>query len=183
MFNAYDSRRKRPSPTKTDVATLILATSVIFASAGSYPHEAFGIPSEPEVVDHVTIQHAGNGYAASYTLPIYQVGDIRFLSAGVGVEERKAAYPPFPLKLIFAQAGGAFLTSVSVTIQDSSGKEVLSIPQDRISGPWLFVDLPPGRYQVTAVRRDGTPVKRTIQVPKGKTKGIYLHWPAPQKQG
>lgn len=169
--------------TKHNHPTLILAVSLTFLCAGSQVEKVFAIPSEPEVVDHVTIHHAGNGFAASYALPIYQVEDIRFLSAGVGIEERKATYPSFPLKLIFAERGGAFLTGVSVTIQNMSGKEILTISPDQISGPWLFLDLGPGTYRVTAVRGDGTPIKQTIHLAKGKTKGIHFHWPAPKPKG
>ena len=182
MFNAHLTFNGHPL-TKNRLQPFLLAISFVLMWAGPHLNETFAIPSVPDVVDHVTIQHPGNGFAASYTLPIYQIGNIRFLSAGVGLEERTASYPPFPLKLIFAEAGGAFITRVSVTIQDSSGKEILKIPEARISGPWLFLDLSPGMYQVTAVRKDGTSVTRTIQVPKGKTKGVHLHWPSPKGKG
>lgn len=135
------------------------------------------ISSPSKVVDHVTIEHQADGKIPLYTLPIYQSGNIRYLSAGVGLEERTATYPPFPLKLVFAQAGGALLANVSVTIQDQAGNEVLKVPKDQVNGPWLFIDLAPGTYRITAVRGDGTEVKKTVKVAKGKTKGIYLHWP------
>jgi hypothetical protein len=157
--------------------------SLAFLTVGFSLNPALAGLSEPDVVDHVTIEHHGKEIAPSYSLPIYQIGDIRFLSAGVGLEERKASYPPFPLKLIFAQAGGAFLSGVSVTIHDMSGNEVIRISKDQVSGPWLFVDLESGTYRVTAVRRDGTPVKQTVKVSKGQTKGVHLHWPAPHGQG
>ena len=162
--------------------TIALGVSLILMSMG-LPSEVRAVSSEPPIVDHVTIHSQGDGFPSSYTLPIYQVGDIRFLSAGVGLEERKATYPPFPLKLIFAQAGGALVAEVSVSIQDSSGIEILKISQDQVTGPWLFLDLSPGTYRVTAARGDGTSVTKTIHLPKGTTKSIYLHWRSPNTKG
>ena len=161
---------------------LLTFSLAIFLGAPSF-NQALAIASNPDVVDHVTIHSQGDGVVASYTLPIYQIGDIRFISAGVGLEERKASYPQYSLKLVFAQAGGAFLSGVSVTIQDKSGNEIVGISGDQVTGPWLFVDLKTGTYQVTAVRSDGTAVKRTVHVQKGRTKGVLLHWPMPKTHG
>ncbi len=178
MLNTPLTNPNRHSLTKNNHRTLLLFMSLILLGVASYSNKALAIPSKAEVVDHVTIHYPGNGFAASFTLPIYQVGDIRFLSAGVGIEERQATYPPFPLKLIFAQAGGAFLSGVSVTIKDVAGKEILTISKDQTSGPWLFVDLRPGTYQVTAVRENGTAVNKTVRLHEGEKKTTYLHWPA-----
>jgi len=172
-----------PRLTKKYLLPIARVMTITLMSMGLTTSNALAISSEPPIVDHVTIHHGGDGFAASYALPIYQVEDIRFLSAGVGIEERKATYPSFPLKLIFAESGGAFLTGVSVTIQDMSGKEILTISPDQISGPWLFLDLGPGTYRVTAIRGDGTPIKQTIHLAKGKTKSIYFHWPTPKAKG
>ena len=157
---------------------------LIFMCIG-VPHVVHALPvsDEPQVADHITIQHPANGASTSYTLPIYQMGDIRFISAGVGLEERRANYPPFPLKLIFAQTHGAYLSSVSVTIKDMAGEVILEIPEDQISGPWLFLDLKPGTYQITAVRRDGTAVKHKVQLKEGKKRVTYFHWPAKKGNG
>lgn len=183
MFNTPWLIKTEYSLKGANLRTVILLMILILTTTPGLHTEALAIPSEPDVIDHVTIQHPGNGFAPSYTLPIYQVGDIRFLSAGVGLEERRANYPSFPLKLIFAQAGGAFVTGVSVTITDLAGKELAKISEDQISGPWLFLDLVPGTYRVTAVRGDGTPIKQTITLQKGESKGIHLHWPAQKTKG
>lgn len=177
MINTHITHVNRFSLQKKYFRNFILGMSLVLMSVGPYLNEAFAIPLEPHIVDHVTIQRSGAGLVNTYTLPIYQVGDIRFLSAGVGIEERQASYPSFPLKLIFAQAGGAFIAGVSVTIQDLSGKEVLKISEAQISGPWLFLNLVPGTYRVTAIRRDGTVVNQTVRLQEGKKKVTHLHWP------
>jgi len=180
MFNAHLTHSNGHPLTKNVFQTFVLAVSLVLMSVGLHLNTAFAVPSEPEIVDVVTIQHQGKGIVPSYTLPIYQVGEVRFLSAGVGIEERQATYPPFPLKLIFAQTGGAFLSGVSVSIKDQAGKELANISEDQTAGPWLFLDLAPGLYNITAVRKDGTTIHKTIKAPKGKSKDIYLHWPTPK---
>jgi hypothetical protein len=169
--------------TKKYLYPITIGMIITLMCTGLPKSEAWAVSSDPTVVDHITIQSQGDGFPTSYTLPIYQVGDIRFLSAGVGIDERKASYPPFPLKLIFAQAGGKLVAGVSVTIQDSSGNELLKISKDQVSGPWLFLDLTPGTYQVTAIRGDGTSVTQTIHLSKGATKSTHLHWRSPNKKG
>lgn len=178
MSNPCRPKLNWHSLTKKYFLTVILVMGLSLMNAGIYLKKAFAVPSEPNVVDQVTIQHPGNGFASSYTLPIYQVEGIRFLSAGVGIEERKATYPPFSLKLIFAQTDGAFIAGVSVTIKDLTGKDILKISEDQVSGPWLFLDLVPGTYLVTAFRRDGTAVNQTVRLQKGGKKVAHFHWPA-----
>ena len=45
-------------------------------------------------------------------LPVNRAGEVRYFSAGVGVEERRAEYPPFALKLVFTAGGKPYLTGV-----------------------------------------------------------------------
>ncbi|RMH08182.1 MAG: hypothetical protein D6704_03520 [Nitrospirae bacterium] len=132
--------------------------------------------SVAQVVDHVEIHHPGEG-TFSYTIPIYQVGHIRFLSAGVGVEERQATYPPYSLKLVFVEGVRAFLTGVSVSIRDAQGQLILEIPSEQVTGPWVFIDLDPGTYTVTATRRDQVRATKQVTVPAQGTRVVYLHWP------
>jgi hypothetical protein len=73
------------------------------------------------------------------------------LSTGVGLDSRQP-HPEYPLKLVFALKGGAFLADVNVSIFDTSGKEVAQLHSP---GPWLFVDLPAGTYKVVAKRVNG----------------------------
>lgn len=110
------------------------------------------------------------------TLPLHRAGAIRYFSAGVGLEERTAEYPPFLLKMVFTAGGKPYLSGVSVTIQPAKGETVLTIPQDQVEGPWLFVDLPAGIYDVTATHRDSKQGLKGVKVEAGKQKVIYLRW-------
>ena len=110
------------------------------------------------------------------TLPLHRAGTIRYFSAGVGLEERAAEYPPFSLKLVFTAGGRPYLSGISVTIQSAKGATVLTVPEDQVEGPWLFVDLPAGDYEVTAVHGDRKQGLKGVKVEAGKQKVVHLRW-------
>ena len=74
-----------------------------------------------------------------------------FVSGGVGSEEMEAINAErsrYALAVLTAAKGsGAFLSDVHVRIADAHESQVLDTVMD---GPWLLVDLPPGRYTITA---------------------------------
>jgi len=140
-----------------------------FAQAGA----AKGSPSG----DGIELEYtAEDGTTAKTVLPIYHVGAVRYFSAGTGVEERSAQYPPFPLKLIFLAGPRAYLTQVAVTIKDMKGTMSLLVPGEQVTGPWLFVDLPAGTYEITAIRRDRSEVKQKVEVGAGGSRTVYFRW-------
>jgi hypothetical protein len=126
--------------------------------------------------EFVELSHQVEGRTAVEMLPLHRAGDIRYFSAGIGLEERAAQYPPFPLKLVFTAGGKPFLSGVSVTIQRVKGGAAVTIPQEQVEGPWLFIDLAPGVYDVTAVHRDRTQGLKGITVAAGKQKTVHLRW-------
>lgn len=115
--------------------------------------------------EFVELSHQIEGRTTVDLLPLHRVGDVRYFSAGIGLEERAAQYPPFSLKFVFTAGGKPFLSGVSVTI-----------PQEQVEGPWLFVDLAPGVYHVTAIHRDRKQGLTGIAVEAGKQKTIHLRW-------
>lgn len=119
--------------------------------------------------EYLDLQRSTDGQIVKNYLPLYQSGKIRYFSAGVGLEERQAEYPPFPLKLIFTAGGKPYLTGVEVKIVTSQGETVASIPKEQMEGPWLFVDLPSGIYDITATKG--------VRIAAGKQKTLYLRWP------
>jgi len=127
--------------------------------------------------EFIELSHQVEGRATVDLLPLHRVGDVRYFSAGIGLEERSAQYPPFSLKLVFTAGGKPFLSGVSVTIQPVKGGATVTIPQEQVEGPWLFVDLAPGVYDVTAIHRDRKQGLKGIAVAAGKQKTMYLRWP------
>jgi hypothetical protein len=108
--------------------------------------------------------------------PVRTQGDVTYLSGGIGSDETaaiKAAAPGYALTLQFSSATGAFLASVVVKITDADGTVVLDTTSE---GPYLLVNLGPGRYTVDAMLDD---VERTadVTIEAGSPQKRSLVWP------
>lgn len=156
---------------------VILAVTLVLMEARLLGQDVHATDRQPVgTIDFATSEAAG-----ASTIPIYQTGSIRFFSAGVGITERQAiyaSYPPYALKLVFAEESGAYLTGVAVTILDAEGTRILEVPLAHVTGPWLFIDLPPGAsYTVIGVRAQHPPVKKRVHLHTPEITVVYLHWP------
>jgi hypothetical protein len=127
--------------------------------------------------EFLELEYQVNGQVSKDSLPLYQADGVCYFSAGVGIEERTAEYPPFSLKLVFTAGGKPFLAGVAVTIQPAKGGPSINIPRDHVNGPWLFVELPSGTYHLTAIHADRTQGLKGVRVEAGKMKTVYLRWP------
>lgn len=127
--------------------------------------------------DGVQMEYQGVEGMQQDIIPLYRAGAVRYFSAGIGLDERGAEYPPFALKLVFTAGGKPFLTGVTVTIQGPKGTEKIVVPGERVTGPWLFVDVPTGTYDISATQADQTQRLKAVKVERGKTTVLYLRWP------
>ena len=76
--------------------------------------------------------------------------NVEYMSGGVGIDERQQMQmkaKDYDLKLSFADRRGEFISDVKVIIDDRHGKELVNLTT---AGPWLFVELPTGNYQLKA---------------------------------
>ena len=126
--------------------------------------------------EFVEIEQEINGQVFKNFLPLHQAGGVRYFSAGVGLEERAAEYPPFSLKLVFTAGGKPFLAAVDVTIQPDQGGAAIRIPHEQVAGPWLFIDLPSGTYDISAGHAGRIQELKGIKVEGGKQKTVHLRW-------
>ncbi len=124
--------------------------------------------------DFLDLDH--HGQVMKDYLPVHRAVGARYFSAGVGVEERAASYPPFPLKIIFTAGGKPFLSGVTVTIQAAKGGPPLVIPREAVEGPWLFVDIASGVYDLTATNGGDSQHLKGVKVETGKQKVVYMRW-------
>lgn len=110
-------------------------------------------------------------------------GKVDFVSGGVGDDEAsalKGRAAGYPLQLQFvqqAQPRDEFLADVRVKISDRSGNVVLDTTA---SGPFLFANVPPGRYQVEA-EYNGVVKRKSVDVRAGKQQKAMMVWaPSPE---
>jgi hypothetical protein len=101
-----------------------------------------------------------------------------YITGGVGSEEQEAMRAMgdgYRLRLIFAVASSFdYLADVTVTIKDRKGRTRLEALS---TGPFLYADLPPGGYEVTAVRASGRTVRASVSVPARGSADEWLFWP------
>lgn len=113
--------------------------------------------------------------------PLRTEGGIPYRSGGVGAQESQALRSQFrhyALALTFAaNVGGrnAYLASVPVRIVDGAGTPVFELTSD---GPFLLIDLPPGRYEVIATH-EGREQRAKVQVSAGKPLERAFLWTSP----
>ena len=113
--------------------------------------------------------------------PVQSQGQTEYLTGGVGADESEAILQEartWPLVLELAQNSStrvAYISDVSVTIKDGSGKIILDTITE---GPFLLVRLAPGRYSLDASYESKT-LHRDVSIGKGGSNRIILLWPAP----
>lgn len=116
-------------------------------------------------------------YADDANLPeIKTQGTVTYLSGGIGSDETaaiKAASPNYSLTLQFSASTGAFLAAVVVKITDAGGNVVLDTTSE---GPYLLVNLEPGRYTVDAML-DGISRGTEVTIKPGAPQKRSLIWP------
>jgi hypothetical protein len=120
--------------------------------------------------------------AALVALPALAMTDGRteqdrpFISGGVSQSELadlRTKQPFYSLSLLTAAKGsGAHLAGVRVRIMDGTGKQVLETEMD---GPYLLVDLQPGKYQLEAVN-EGETQKRAVTLREGSSQRLVLYF-------
>ena len=124
---------------------------------------------------------SANGTAATAGVlpPAQHMGDIAYVSGGIGSDQSaafKAAMPRYPLSLEFARHsadGNEYLADVPVKIADMHGNPLLSM---RTRGPFMLVSIPDGRYIVTA-SHGGNTERRTVDIGKTTRAHETFVWP------
>lgn len=103
-------------------------------------------------------------------------GRIAFLSGGVGQPEReilKERGKAYPLKLIFSNKKGEYLSDVVVKVFDRHGKVVLTTTSN---GPWIFIDLPSGIYHLEASFKAEKKRIPELHIEQGTQKVFSIQW-------
>jgi hypothetical protein len=96
------------------------------------------------------------------------------MTGGVGSDSREAMmtrYGDYNLHLAFAEPDGSYLAAVRVSVRDAQGQVIYDGPS---VGPYLFLEVPPGRYRITARRGDAS-AERTAVAGEHAGSFTYFH--------
>lgn len=122
---------------------------------------------------------AATSIAAESALPaVQQQGGISYVTGGVGLDEAsalRAAAPQYNLRLTFATASGEYAAGVKVVLRDAKGQSLVEAASD---GPFMYLQVPPGKYQVSAEGMGETLTRPAVVRPKGGTELIF-RWKTP----
>ena len=111
---------------------------------------------------------------SSYALTNSQSGEIKYITGGIGDEERntlKEAKDKYNLSVVSAARTGEYVGDTRLIISDQQGRELL----DTEAGPLFYAQLPPGKYVVEAESR-GQARKRQIIIGENKPSHIHFSW-------
>jgi hypothetical protein len=101
--------------------------------------------------------------------------NVKFVSGGVSDDsaERMAVLgKEFNLKLLFAAKDGHYLADVAVSISDAGNRKVLETVSE---GPFLFAQLAPGKYAITATYA-GTAQTRSTNIAATGRRELVFRW-------
>jgi hypothetical protein len=97
---------------------------------------------------------------------------VAYISTGIGRDSR-VNFPELPLKFVFVTKSRAYLADIDVEITPGPTGKPTRIHS---TGPWLFVDLPPGNYRVKAKTLSGHEVWRSFSIVKGRVTEVRVQW-------
>lgn len=104
-----------------------------------------------------------------------QVGEITLINAGASAEEvdaLKKLSPQYPLRLVMSNPNGEYVVARSLRVL-KEGRELAKVPD---AGPWLLMDLAPGRYTLEG-DFEGQRFTKTVTVAR---QGNTAHWVMPR---
>jgi hypothetical protein len=97
---------------------------------------------------------------------------IPYVSTGVGYDSR-INLPRFSLRLVFSAKTGKYLADIDLEITPGPRGRPIRIHS---KGPWLDVDLLPGRYKVIGRTIKGQEASKAFAIVKGRVSQIKLVW-------
>jgi MFS superfamily sulfate permease-like transporter len=119
-------------------------------------------------------------FAQVVPAPVARNG-VTYVTGGIGEDEVRAFHEvaaKYNMRITLASKAGHYLSDVDVRIT-SGQRDVLVV---RTEGPFLFVSVPAGRYQVSARDRHVTKTKQVV-VPQQGGIDVHLYWDDSDHQG
>jgi hypothetical protein len=102
-------------------------------------------------------------------------GDVSTVCTGIGLDAREdPRWKDYPLRIEIAGKEGQYLGDAVVEITGGELNEELAL---RCSGPWVLVDVPAGRYDVTVHAGHEGPLKHAKVTVGDTQKRLVMHFP------
>ena len=118
---------------------------------------------------------AGAAFAQGGLPPEQRIGDVSFVTGGVGDDQASAfkqAMPAYPLVIEVLRTNSGrneYTSGAKVDVRTRSGNPVLSL---RAEGPFVLARVPPGDYEVQA-EWNGRTLSRDVSVgPAGSARAV-----------
>jgi hypothetical protein len=125
---------------------------------------------------HPVLHGEPNGAALP---PAQKVNGVRYMTGGIGVDSAAAMrkvrsqYALAVTFLFFECGADEFMADVAVRIDEEEGLMVAQLHSD---GPYLYVDLPPGTYRLTASAAVGEPKLHHFRIFQDKPEDLIIRW-------
>jgi len=122
-----------------------------------------------------TLALAACGWSEVEPMAKQNIDGVSFITGGVGLGERtqlKDLFDEYTCRIELANEQGEYLAKADIVIRDSEGNRVL---KTGTAGPWLLVDLSPGKYSLD-VNRDGREKSFDLVIEKGKRKRLLARF-------
>ncbi|MFM0080749.1 hypothetical protein P0D72_18025 [Paraburkholderia sediminicola] len=119
---------------------------------------------------------SGRVASPAAALPAKQYRGIDYVTGGVGEDEAaalRAVASHYSMRARFTSSSGEFLSGVKVLLSQVNGALVFVATTD---GPYLYAQIPPGHYRISAVS-NGVERARDINVPPYGGVSVALTWP------
>jgi hypothetical protein len=109
--------------------------------------------------------------------PVARSQGIAYVTGGVGADEAAAMRSiasRYSMRVRFTASGGEFVSGVALRVMSADGRVIFAAISD---GPYLFAQIPPGRYRLLA-NLDGLERSRGVDIPRRGGVTVSLTWPA-----
>jgi hypothetical protein len=159
------------SPRKTEHSAPILSNEPVQGSLGTL--RANEIPGGAQMAAFPSSTSGMVAIDDGVIRPV-QVGDVVYVTGGVGDEERaalQAMRKDYNLEVLSSRAKGEFAGEVRVAVLEKDGVKKLDAP----AGPMFYAKLPPGTYTVEATC-EGVTKQQKVTVGQGKTAYAHFNW-------
>ena len=160
----------------------LLLTTVSVSAFSAHARESdMSVDSKP--IAPVSAQHMSDIPTVDTDVTEQKQADVNYLTGGIGDDERaliQAAKPSYNTHITNASVeGGAFVGDTEIIITNKDGAEVLHV----MAGPLLYVQLPAGKFTLTATHGEEHKTQ-TITIGGKKKSGanVVLSWKVETKE-